>query len=132
MGYGKRFAKSKTFELWGDVGGGNEWEKYYGQDTSSAGFVLLSIDWDWQITEALRYEQIFRWQQYFEDNGRYKIYIEARFSLPVSKHWTFMMVLRDEFNSDPNPPNVDNDVTMILTLNFNFAGELQGKPDPAK
>jgi putative salt-induced outer membrane protein YdiY len=129
LGYGKRFTKTKNFELWGDVGAGVEWEKYYGQAGGEAGFVQFSIDWDWQVTEALLYEQIFRWQQYFQDNGRYKIFIEARFSLPVSKHWTFMMLIRDEYNSDPNPPNFANDVTMILTLNFNFTGGLEGKPD---
>ncbi len=129
LSYGVRFTKTESFELWGDIGPGIEWEQYYGGDVNSAPFAVFSIDWDWQITKALLYEQIFRWQQYFEDNGRYKVFAEARFSIPISERWTFMLLIRDEFNSDPQAGNEDNDFTMIMTLNFNFTGGAGGEPD---
>ena len=123
FGYGRQLKKTEVFEMWGDVGLGYEWERYYGQSTNGAPFLVFQIDWDWQVTKTLLYEQIFRWQQYFEDGGRFKAYAEAKLSMPLSQRWSLAILARDEFNSDPEPGNEKNDTTLLITLNFNFTGD---------
>jgi len=120
VGYGYRFRKTETFELWGELGGGVEHESFYGDEENTEGIAQVSVEWTWQITENLTYRQVISFWPSLSEGGEYKLIWDSKFTLPVSERWAFELIVQDKYDSDPEPGIENNDLTVIFTLTFNF------------
>ena len=119
-GYGYRFVKTDTFVLWGEVGAGWESETFYGGADKDEAILQFNVEWTWQITKTLKYEQHIQIWPSLSEGGEYKIIWDSKFTMPISDRWSFALIIQDKYDSDPEPGNEENDLTVIFTLTFDF------------
>ncbi|MEM8883512.1 MAG: DUF481 domain-containing protein [Planctomycetota bacterium] len=119
-GYGYRFVKTENFVLWGEIGGGYQGERFYGGRENNEGIAQINIEWTWQVTKQLLYEQVIQFWPSLSEGGEFKFIFDAKLTLPVSERWSFSLIVQDKYDSQPVDGNEKNDLTVIFTLNFDF------------
>jgi putative salt-induced outer membrane protein len=119
VGYKRRLVKKENFELWGNAGGGFVHNEYrVNPDTEGIG--QLGVNWTWQITKQLTYEQIIELYPSLSNGGEGRLVFQAKFTTPLSDRIDANLVITDQYNSQPVPGNEYNDVTVILSLSIKF------------
>ena len=126
-GYGYRFVKNEKFEMWGEIGAGWSSDNFYGGDSNDEGIIQLQVEWTWQVTKYLKYEQSIAFWPSLSNGGEFKFIWDSKFTLPVSERWSLSLVVQDQYNSDPQPGNEKNDFTLLFTLNFDFTKKPEKK-----
>jgi len=124
MGYNRRLVKKEKFELWGNVGGGVLYEKFF-DDEQTEGIAQLGINFTWQITKTLKYEQIITFFPSLSDSGEFRMYWESVFTTPISDRFDLRISILDRYDSNPQPGVKENDLTIAIALAINFT-----KPPP--
>jgi putative salt-induced outer membrane protein len=124
MGYNRRLKKSEKFELWGNVGGGVLYEKFF-DDEQTEGIAQVGINFTWQITKTLKYEQIITFFPSLSESGEFRFYWESVFTTPISDRFDLRISILDRYDSNPQPGVKDNDLTIAVALAINFT-----KPPP--
>jgi putative salt-induced outer membrane protein len=118
-GYRRRLVKKETFELWGNVGGGFVHNEYrVNPDTEAIG--QLGINFTWQITKNLKYEQVITLYPSISEGGEGRLVFAAKFTTPISDQVDASLVITDQYNSNPPLGVKNNDLTVILSLAVKF------------
>jgi putative salt-induced outer membrane protein YdiY len=125
VGYNRRLVKKETFELWGQVGGGVLHEEFF-DDTQTEGVAQIGINFTWQITKALKYEQVLTFYPSLSESGEFRMYWESRFTTPLGERFDLRISIIDRYDSDPQPGIEENDLTIAIALAIRFT-----KPPPA-
>ena len=119
VGYNRRLVKKENFELWGNVGGGFVHNEYrIDPDTEAIG--QLGINFTWQITKQLTYEQIILLYPSISHGGEGRLVFNAKFTTPISDRIDASLVITDQYNTMPVADNKHNDVTVIFSLAIKF------------
>lgn len=125
-GYNRRLVKKTNFELWGNIGGGFVHNEYrVNPDTEAIG--QLGVNWTWQITKQLTYEQVIVLYPSISYGGEGRLVFNAKFTTPISDRIDASLIITDQYNTMPVGANKHNDVTVIFSLAIKFT-----KPPEAK
>ncbi|HEX5138194.1 MAG TPA: DUF481 domain-containing protein [Planctomycetota bacterium] len=124
MGYNRRLVKKEKFELWGNVGGGVLHESFFDEDETEA-IAQLGINFTWQITKNLKYEQIIVFFPSLSKSGEFRMYWESVFTTPISDRLDLRISILDRYDSNPQPGVEENDLTVAIALAIKFT-----KPPP--
>ncbi|MHC4816974.1 MAG: DUF481 domain-containing protein [Planctomycetota bacterium] len=118
-GYNRRLVKKENFELWGNIGGGFVHNEYrVNPDTEAIG--QLGINWTWQITKQLLYEQVIVIYPSISYGGEGRLVFNAKFTTPISDRIDASLIITDQYNTMPVAGNKHNDVTVIFSLAIKF------------
>jgi putative salt-induced outer membrane protein YdiY len=118
-GYKRRLVKKTNFELWGNIGAGFVHNEYrVNPDTEGIG--QLGVDWTWQITKQLKYEQVILLYPSLSYGGEGRLVFSAKFTTPISDRIDGSLVITDQYNTMPVAGNKYNDLTVILSLAIKF------------
>lgn len=124
VGYNRRLVKKETFELWGNVGGGVLHEEFF-DESQTEGIAQIGINFTWQITKTLKYEQVITFYPSLSEGGEFRMYWESRFTTPIGERFDLRITILDRYDSDPQPGIEENDLTIAIALAIRFT-----KPPP--
>lgn len=118
-GYTRRLVKKENFELWGSVGAGFVHNEYR-VNPDTEGIAQLGVNWTWDITKQLKYEQLIVIYPSLSYGGEGRLVFNAKFTTPLSDRIDASLVITDQYNTMPVGANKHNDLTVILSLAIKF------------
>lgn len=120
LGYNRRLVKKdEKFEMWGQVGGGVLHESFF-SDEETEGIAQLGFNFTWNITDKLKYVQIVVFYPSLSEGGEWRMYWESTFTTPISDRLDLRLSIIDRYDSNPQPGNEENDLTIALTIAIRF------------
>ncbi len=127
VGYARQLKKTKTFELWGEVGAGILYEEFRNPDTDdTAGELILRLRWTWQITDQLKYESTLTFWPNLSEGGEFRAEWVNTFTTPVSDRINLAFSIIDRYDSDAPAGVEDNDIIVTLALTIDFTKKEEG------
>ena len=118
-GYRRRLIHKESHTLFGEIGGGVRHDEFR-VDPTTQPFLYLGVDFKWQITKQLLYEQIIRLFPSLSEFGEYRFTWLSTFTTPIGDRWDLRLTVLDQFNSDPVGGVKENDIQVTLALVFTF------------
>jgi putative salt-induced outer membrane protein YdiY len=119
VGYRRRLVKKENFELWGEAGAGFVHNEYR-VDPETEGIGQLGINFTWQITKHLKYEQVIVLYPSLSHGGDGRLVFDAKFTTPISDRIDASLIINDQYNTRPIAGNKHNDLKIILSLAIKF------------
>jgi len=127
LGYNRRLVKKEDkFEMWGQIGGGVLYESFF-DDDQTEGIAQVGFNFTWNITDKLKYVQIVVFYPSLSDGGEWRMYWESTFTTPISDRFDLRLSILDRYDSNPQPGNVENDLTIALTIAIKFTKPAEKK-----
>jgi len=118
-GYRRRLIKKELHELFGEIGAGVRHDEFR-VNPDTVPFLYLGVDFKWQITKYLLYEQIIRLFPSLSDFGEFRFTWLSTFTTPIGERWDLRLTILDQYNSDPVAGVKSNDLQVTLSLVFTF------------
>ena len=124
LGYSRELVNVKredkqVFVMNGEIGAGVLYELYSATEETNP-ILDLGLNWTWQITKFLKYEQAIKVWPSFKDLADYRVRWISRFTTPIAERWNISLEINDRYNSRPPVGNEKNDLLVALYVSYKF------------